>query len=289
MKNKILFLLSIPIIGFITTVLVYAHGLDSILVPLERESDTPKRLGVCAKTQTVHFIEKESGYEGVEEVTEEKTVPYETYKVTLSDFLNELHVFFKNKFELRGDLKLIPLRHWKTLSVNSLDYRIEFLDYPSDGLKSNFNILFKVTVNNEEVGSWSLPMRCELWQDIYMATERLRRGTEVDVNSLMSKRVDILNLDQPPILANVDVSDYLMAMTLAPGKPLQWHHIRPKPDMRKGKVVDIIAQEGVMRITTKGKALEDGLVSEFIAIRNLQSKREVQGQVIDENTVQVYF
>jgi flagella basal body P-ring formation protein FlgA len=39
----------------------------------------------------------------------------------------------------------------------------------------------------------------------------------------------------------------------------------------------------------RGYALEDGANGEFIRVRNLTSRKEFQAQVIDEQSVQVYF
>lgn len=57
------------------------------------------------------------------------------------------------------------------------------------------------------------------------------------------------------------------------------------PTMKRGRVVTLVFESGNVRLSAKVEALSDGVGGETIAVRNLQSKRQVYAVVQDENTV----
>ena len=62
-----------------------------------------------------------------------------------------------------------------------------------------------------------------------------------------------------------------------------------RPVIRKGQVVEVVAQNGMMAISMKALALENGTTGKQIRLRNLESRREINGEVINENKVHIHF
>jgi flagella basal body P-ring formation protein FlgA len=62
-----------------------------------------------------------------------------------------------------------------------------------------------------------------------------------------------------------------------------------KPVIRKNQIVEVVANRGALTITMKAQALESGAVKALIRMRNLDSKREFNAQVIDETRANVVF
>ena len=57
----------------------------------------------------------------------------------------------------------------------------------------------------------------------------------------------------------------------------------------EGQVVEVVAQNGMLAISMKALALENGTTGEQIRLRNLESRREINGEVINENKVHIRF
>ena len=62
-----------------------------------------------------------------------------------------------------------------------------------------------------------------------------------------------------------------------------------RPVIRKGQVVEVVAQQGLLAISMKALALESGAAGDLIKLRNLESRREINGQIINESKVQIHF
>jgi len=53
--------------------------------------------------------------------------------------------------------------------------------------------------------------------------------------------------------------------------------------VRRGQMVEVVAQSGSVSVSLKGLAMQDGTRNEIIRIRNLQSNREFSAEVTGPN------
>lgn len=225
----------------------------------------------------------------VEERKEEVQQKHEVFHLNTIDVVREFGRHLTDQFDLEGKLKLTPVTGWKELVLDSNEYSIEFFDYPDEGLKPKFHFSFRILVDGKEIGNWRLGVHCELWKKAFFTKQRLDKGADLQCADLSLTMVDVARFPFEPLTEGIDLSQYELDSGIHAGKPVLWKNVIAKPDIRTGKVVDIIAEEGNLRVTAKGLALQNGLVNDFIKIRNLESKRPIEGQIIDENTVKVYF
>mgnify|MGYP002631462360 CR=1 FL=1 len=72
---------------------------------------------------------------------------------------------------------------------------------------------------------------------------------------------------------------------LTNGKPIRAGDIRPPVVVEKGALVTIILQTDRMRISARGKALEDGAVGETVRVLNTRSSQTIEGVVSAPNRV----
>jgi flagella basal body P-ring formation protein FlgA len=61
------------------------------------------------------------------------------------------------------------------------------------------------------------------------------------------------------------------------------------PVVRKGDVVQVLAESAQLKITTQGVAQENGGVGQKIQVMNVASKKNVLARIIDAQTVKVDF
>jgi flagella basal body P-ring formation protein FlgA len=76
---------------------------------------------------------------------------------------------------------------------------------------------------------------------------------------------------------------------IRPGQPLKWGDLAERSLVRKGQVVDVIAYQGMIGISMRAKAQQDGVRGEMVFLSNLESNKNFSGEVIGEGRVQVTF
>lgn len=67
--------------------------------------------------------------------------------------------------------------------------------------------------------------------------------------------------------------------TLAPDRPLRTSDVMVTPAVRRGEPVALLFQSGAMRITLRGRALQDGAPGDVVRVLNTESTRTVEALV----------
>ena len=224
-----------------------------------------------------------------------KVVPPKPEPISKMTFVNDrdlLAAIADNLYAhygLEGELRISLQRDWDGVRVPSENWTLNIIGLPANGIKSRIILKFEVIEGNITMGQWQLPIRCELWQDVLTSTRRISNGVEPLASDFEIQQVNVLRLNDNPVPVDIDLSKYVMKRAIGNSRPLLWQNIEQKPLVRKGQVVEVIASEGALHISMKGIALEDGLLNDFISIRNLTSKKSIDAQIIDEKHVKVYF
>jgi flagella basal body P-ring formation protein FlgA len=63
--------------------------------------------------------------------------------------------------------------------------------------------------------------------------------------------------------------------------------MRLKPVLSRGQLADAIIRDGAMIISLKVEVLEEGVPGQVVRVRNPQSRRELRGKVLDEQTIAI--
>ena len=72
------------------------------------------------------------------------------------------------------------------------------------------------------------------------------------------------------------------------GEPILQSDLVSQLMVKRGDVVSLVYIKGNLRITTQAQALGDGEPGATIAVRNLQTKKQVYGTVKDGGTVEIH-
>jgi flagella basal body P-ring formation protein FlgA len=136
-------------------------------------------------------------------------------------------------------------------------------------------------------GEWPIQARVELFQDVWVAQQRMERGQVVDDDAVESKRIDVLKERTVPLPASFELSGYELAMPIPAGKVLTRRDIVEKELVKKGQMVDVLVSQGSLSLRMKAMALEGGAVGITVKLRNLDSRKDFFGEVIGEGQVSV--
>lgn len=131
------------------------------------------------------------------------------------------------------------------------------------------------------------------WVDVFdqvvCASRDIARGELIVENDLS---LDRKNLSKIPgdVLRETDAAAGTLARShIEKGRCLRSSMIEQAPLVRKGDVVKIIAQSGLLTVVTTGVSKEDGVLGEQIQVENSTSNKMVAGRVVDAKTVEVVF
>jgi flagella basal body P-ring formation protein FlgA len=187
----------------------------------------------------------------------------------------------------RGEVEVRLTRPWRTVQIADENYEARLVDRPSQGLSPVLSLRFQLRAGEEILGEWTQPVSLRVWADVHVAAGPVRRGTALGEAELTMERRDILSLrDALPALP-AEAGSWEFAESLNPGQHLSRRSLRLSSVVFRGRQIDAVVRSGLMEITTKVEALEDGVPGQTIRVRNVRSRKELRGRVEDENLVVV--
>lgn len=213
----------------------------------------------------------------------------ERFKLSETMMLEEVKYQLAKHFKLNDNFRISFDRAWKEVSLKTPDWKIVMTSFPPQGLRSQFYVNFELWAEGQRISNFQESVRCELWVDAYVALQRLDRGMVMSQGLVSIQPVDSLSLYQRPVELGASLSDYILVNGVKPGEPICWRDLRERPLVQKNNIIDVVAQDGLMKVSLKAKALEDGVKGQLIRVRNLQSYSDIQAEVIGVNKARVYF
>jgi len=284
MKNT---LLSISLLGATLSIGTVYAGLELLLQPIPQPDNSQKTKSVVAKPVVVQPIAQLP--KSLDQKEADELAQAETNLLTIDKLIPELTNRIQEQQHLKGTFKLTPRERWKPFYVPGGDWRVEVVETVPSRLGPVSIVQFKVYVSEKLIGVWKQSFKCQLFQDILVCDDNLQRGVPVTESDFSIRNVDVIQLRQRPILAGELKGRHQLRQYLNPGVPLSWRHITSIPLVRRGDIVDVIATEGALMISLKGKAIEDGADGDMIRVSNLSTSKKFQAQVVDDKKVRVIF
>ena len=124
--------------------------------------------------------------------------------------------------------------------------------------------------------------------EVPVARETIRRGQIINASDLELRRIDITRI--PPAAMDVKACAGMRAKAfIRKGYPVLLNNIDVPPLVYKGAPVMIEAGNEALIVSDKGVALMDGRADDRIAVKNLNSGRQIVGIVIAPSRVRVEF
>lgn len=131
--------------------------------------------------------------------------------------------------------------------------------------------------------------RVEIYADVVVARNSLRRHQVVEEKDVqvVNKNITLLPGDVATDLQ--EVLGKRMTLSVNSQEVLRKSMVEIPPVVKKGDRVTLLVENPSFSITSAGEVKEDGRKGERIRVINISSKKEVQGRVLDNHTVQVDF
>ena len=209
--------------------------------------------------------------------------------LTADAFIAELEKELSAKLSLNGELKLALTGNWQPIKVSASGFMLTITEMPQNGISSNAFIRVKISSGGETVGPIPIGLRAQLWQEVWVASKRLDRGQPLERSMLAAQKFDVLRERQQLISSDVDPAGLELSASIPAGRALTRREAVARPVIHKGQVVEAVIQQGAMAMSMKALAMENGAAGELIKMRNVESRKEFNAQVLNETKVQVHF
>ena len=276
--KKIIFIFGL---GFLTSSSLMALGsLAAVLEPLKPYEPLEESAPEPIFAPETIFLEKEEVPIPTLPVPE-VIVDHENLARALEDLLAEY-------YGVEKALKVHVLSGWDVLYLNTDVWKIQIQEAPKT-LSSRMLLTIGLKTSTTLLAPFRIAIACEWWQEAFFPKERLSHARNLSASDFELRLTNILAYLQPIVPISTDLDGFQLKSTIAINKPLFWSDIERRPDIPKGKKVNAILQDGALKITLKCEVLTPGRIGEFVSLRNLQTRKEFQGKVLDPDTVAVYY
>jgi len=125
-----------------------------------------------------------------------------------------------------------------------------------------------------------------LWITAPAASRPLNKGEALSAASVTFMKINASQLRELPWDGRG--GPWQLNRALNTGEPILQSDLASQLMVKRGDVVSLVYIKGNLRITTQAQALGDGEPGATIAVRNLQTKKQVYGIVKDGGTVEIH-
>lgn len=180
--------------------------------------------------------------------------------------------------------------------AGSLDSRLRLneCDTPLEAFQpAGGRLLGSTTVGIRCQGTqpWTLyvPVKVSIYDTVVVAARHLSKGMVVQDQDVKLVKKDLAELRAGYYKDASEVIGKQVARTTSMDAAITTRMMKDPLLINRGQRVSLIAESNGLKVQMTGEALADGASGERIQVRNLGSKKLVEGIVISATTVQVAF
>ncbi len=122
-----------------------------------------------------------------------------------------------------------------------------------------------------------------LWVEVPAAARPLNKGDSLHVHDIAFSRVNAAHLKSMPW--DGKGGPWQMVRSVGTGQVIYSQDLLGEAMIQRGDIVNLVYAKGAIRMEIKAEAMSDGAPGAIIAVRNLQSKKQIYATVQDSTTV----
>jgi len=180
------------------------------------------------------------------------------------------------------------------VDVKNLDSRLKLnkCTKQAQPILNNTNHLIgklMVAVNCKEPKPWTIhvPVEVTVYKKVLAASRLLPKGHIISKDDLVPTMMKLNRNNSVYFVKLENLIGKEVKRTISTGKIIKPRFVAPARIVRRGQNVTIIAITESIQVKMKGRALTDGAKGQTIRVRNLKTKRVVQGIVTNPGYVKV--
>lgn len=197
--------------------------------------------------------------------------PLEDIKATVRDFVQSTLPDNRIEYAITMD-RLDPRLRLKPCSM-PLDAW-----YPNHGRRAG-NLTVGVRCMDDSPWSIYIPVKVNYYEEIAVLARPLQRGAVLTANDIRMERKNISYHTDSYFTDPRAVVGMELVHSLQVGSVISDRNLKEPIIVKRGQQVTLLAQTNNFEVRMNGEAISDGAAGERIRVRNLRSKRVVEGIV----------
>ena len=184
----------------------------------------------------------------------------------------------------------------RVITVGDIDSRLRLLPCDQDlhvtappGSRLLGNTTVGVSCRSSKPWKLYVPVNIKIFNQVLTTNNYLPRGTVIKADDLTFTDKDLSVLGRGYFTEYDNVVGKVVKQDIMTGSIINPNHISNPKIIRRGEGVTILASADGFEIRMKGKALMDGTAGDLIKVKNLKSKRIVEGKVLSSGVVKILF
>jgi len=187
----------------------------------------------------------------------------------------------------KGTIRVIFPSGITEISLPSKNFRLEVKENKNDAFIGERLYHVKVWYKNTAFKQVSVPTRIEVCKDIVLSSRPLKRDNNVSSQDIIVEEKWFTRLPKDLLTDPESVIGLRLLRSVNSNTPFTLSMLSNPIMFKKGKVVKIVCDSDALNITTFGLAEEEGVYGAIIKVRNISSKKIIQGKVIGDSVVRV--
>lgn len=160
---------------------------------------------------------------------------------------------------------------------------------PREEYLGDTSFMVRIFQNNVFFREEAVRVRIEVLRAFVVSTNNLGRDAIITAGdvSLQKKWVRVIPLNS--VSALEDAAGKMMCVSIRPNTEITRDMLKERMPVRKGKMVHIILDNGMMKIMAMGLSEEDGTEGSIVKVRNIMSSKIIYARVVGQSVVRVDF
>ncbi len=178
--------------------------------------------------------------------------------------------------------------------IGQLDSRLRLhqCTIPLEAYNQNYEMrqgLSTIGVRCNDSKPWSLyvPVSVKNFKMVATLKHAVIRNTVISDDDIALQKMDINRLSSGYFDDLEQLKGKMLTQNLSKGVVLTKHHVKLPMAINRGQSVTLIAKNSVIEVRMKGVAMSKGAIGERIKVKNMKSKRIVEGVIIDKDLINV--
>ena len=205
---------------------------------------------------------------------------------SLEDIMNAAQDYVLNNMEKPDeDFEIVVGKLDRRLRLRKCNSQLEAYNpgYPArQGLTT-----VGVRCNDNKPWSLYVPVTIKEFKKVAILSRANTRNTVLTNTDIEFIRMNVNRLSSGYFEKPEEIVGMILSQHLTKGAILNKHHVKKQMAVNRGQMVTLIAKNDVVEVRMEGEALSNGAIGEKIRVKNLRSKRIIEGTILDKRLINV--
>lgn len=142
-----------------------------------------------------------------------------------------------------------------------------------------------VYVNNNLKETFNAPVEIKAYKEVLVATELINRDRSINSSCAILKKMQVAENLQYALDKSMLDKDIMAKKNFSEGEVIDARYVKMRPDVERNSDVTAYFRANNLLITINAVAMSDGMLGDYIGIRNQDYKKVYRGKIIGENKV----